>query len=79
MKPAGRPRLNDVNYLEAVKAFERLGFTVERQKGSHIVMRKPGVIRAVVIPAHRPVAEGTLKACLKAAQVTREQFQDALR
>ena len=34
------PRLPLVSSGEAVKAFQRLGFRVDRQRGSHVVMKK---------------------------------------
>ena len=37
--PLLRPR-------EAIPAFERLGWQVVRQRGSHIVMTKPGALGA---------------------------------
>lgn len=72
------PRLNSVNYDRAVKAFGRLGFVVDRQKGSHIVMVRPGHLHILVIPAHKPLAEGTLKSILKAAGITPSEFQALL-
>lgn len=76
---SGSPlKLRDVHYREAVKAFQRLGFHIARQKGSHIVMSKPGVPFNVVIPAHGVVKPGTLRQCLRAGEVTPEQFAEAL-
>lgn len=79
-KPAKRrkPSLVSVSYSEAVKAFERAGFKFSRQAGSHMILTKPGHAFNVVIPAHRPVAEGTLKQCIRAAGLTIEQFADLL-
>ena len=43
--PLLRPR-------EVVRAFERLGWQVARQRGSHIVMTKPGAIATLSVPEH---------------------------
>ena len=45
---------------EVVKIFERLGWEVARQRGSHIIMTKPGHIATLSIPDHPFVARGTL-------------------
>jgi predicted RNA binding protein YcfA (HicA-like mRNA interferase family) len=54
---------------EAVKAFKRLGFFVDRQRGSHVVLKKitPEGERGCVIPMHQEVALGTLRSALKMA------------
>lgn len=37
---------------EAVKVFQRFGWTVARQAGSHIIMTKEGEIASLSIPNH---------------------------
>jgi predicted RNA binding protein YcfA (HicA-like mRNA interferase family) len=61
-----------------VKAFEGFGWQVVRQRGSHIVMVKPGHIATLSIPEHRTVARGTLRSLIKRAGLTVEQFMAAL-
>ena len=43
----------DVNGAEAARALRRLGFTVQRQTGSHLILRREG--RAVVEPQPKPL------------------------
>ena len=62
----------------AIKAFELLGFTVKRRKGSHVSMTKPGVQRPLVIPDHGDIAIGTLKSNLRTAGITLSEFEEAL-
>ncbi|MES2885167.1 MAG: type II toxin-antitoxin system HicA family toxin [Pseudomonadota bacterium] len=78
MPSKSRPRLNSVNYRDVVKAFEKCGFKVVRQVGSHITMRKPGHVLILTVPAHKPVASGTLKALIRNAGITPEQFAEYL-
>ena len=78
MAKPGKSSLVGIPATQAVAAFERLGFSVVRQKGSHIVMSKPGHLFNVVVPAHRPVSEGTLKQCIRAAGITPAQFMAVL-
>jgi len=74
------PKLPIVSGAKAVKAFQRLGFFVDRQRGSHVVMKKITTEgeRGCVIPMHKEVASGTLRSALKLAGVTPEEFSDAL-
>jgi predicted RNA binding protein YcfA (HicA-like mRNA interferase family) len=73
-------KLPIVSGTEAVKALQRLGFFVDRQRGSHVVLKKitPQGGRGCVIPMHREVALGTLRSALKMAGVSPEEFSAAL-
>ncbi len=74
------PKLPIVSGAEAVKALRRLGFSVDRQRGSHVVMKKatPEGERGCVIPMHKEVAIGTLRSALKMAGVPPEEFVKTL-
>jgi predicted RNA binding protein YcfA (HicA-like mRNA interferase family) len=74
------PKPPIVSGTEAVKAFQRLGFFVDRQRGSHVVLKKvtPQGERRRVIPMHHEIAVGTLRSALKMAGVTPEEFAAAL-
>jgi predicted RNA binding protein YcfA (HicA-like mRNA interferase family) len=63
---------------QVVSAFERLGWTVVRQKGSHIIMTKEGQIATLSIPNHTEVARGTLRSLVSKAGITVEEFLEAL-
>jgi len=73
-------KLPIVSGQEAVRAFQRLGFAVDRQRGSHVVLKKqtPSGEVGCVIPMHREVAAGALRSALKMAGVSAEEFQAAL-
>ena len=73
-------KLPIVSGTEAVKALQRLGFLVDRQRGSHVVLKRntPQGARGCVIPMHREVALGTLRSALRMAGVSPEEFTDAL-
>jgi len=59
---------------EVVRIFESLGWEVSRQRGSHIIMTKPGEIVTLSVPNHRPVARGTLRSLIRSANLTVEEF-----
>ena len=66
----------DLSGAEVVSALQRLGFQLERQKGSHIRLSKEAL--HVTVPAHKPVKAGTLNSILKQAALDLETFLDNL-
>ena len=64
--------LPKVSGAQAIKIFERLGFRVVRQRGSHVVLRKENY--GCVVPIHKELAIGTLKSAIKQAGITAEEF-----
>lgn len=71
------PKLPIVSGAEVVRALQRLGFAVIRQRGSHIVMRRDS--SGCIVPNHRELKTGTLAGLLKQAGVSPQEFLDALR
>ena len=71
------PKLPHVSGAEIQRALERLGFTKVRQSGSHVVMKRE--VKACVIPMHSEVKIGTLAGLLRQAEVSSEEFLQALR
>lgn len=70
------PKLPVVSGSETIRALERLGFVVVRQRGSHIVLRKGAT--GCVVPNHREIKVGTLRGVLKQADVSADEFIAAL-
>jgi predicted RNA binding protein YcfA (HicA-like mRNA interferase family) len=69
------PRLPRISGEEAIKVFQELGFSIARQKGSHVVLRKGEV--GCVIPLHKELAVGTLRSAIKQAKLSVEDFLEA--
>jgi predicted RNA binding protein YcfA (HicA-like mRNA interferase family) len=61
---------------KVVKAFERAGWTVWRQKGSHVKLIKEGNPNILSIPVHKgkPIKKGLLLNQIKKASLTVEEF-----
>jgi predicted RNA binding protein YcfA (HicA-like mRNA interferase family) len=59
---------------EVVKALQKAGFYVKRQKGSHIVLRRDNPFAQVVVPDHKSVDTGTLATILDGADLSIEDF-----
>ena len=62
---------------DVIKMFQRLGWQVVSQRGSHIIMNRPGHIATLSIPNHQEVARGTLRSLIAKAGLTVEQFLEA--
>lgn len=71
-------RLANISGAEAVKAFRKAGWQLVGQVGSHAVMTRPGVRANLSIPQHRELAVGTLRALLRYAELTVEEFLELL-
>ena len=71
------PELPRLSGQEAIKVFEALGFSIVRQRGSHVVLRRGE--KGCVIPLHRELALGTLRSAIKQAGITAEIFSEAIR
>jgi predicted RNA binding protein YcfA (HicA-like mRNA interferase family) len=70
------PKLPRISGDDAVRALQRLGFQIARQRGSHIVLRRGS--SGCVVPNHRELKVGTLAGVLRQAGVSNEEFITAL-
>ena len=70
-------RLPVLSGREVVKALSRIGYYVRDQKGSHVHLRHPER-PPLTIPMHQEVARGTLRAIIRDAGLTMEDFLDLL-
>ena len=66
-----------VSGAEAIRALEKLGFVVVRQRGSHVILRRGSV--GCVVPNHRELKVGTLSGVLKQAGIPHDEFVAAAR
>ncbi len=67
--------LPHVSGRKVVQALLKIGYEKDRQKGSHIVMRQISYPhRRIVVPDHKEVAKGTLRAIIRYAGLTVEKF-----
>jgi len=63
-------------YTKIIRALQRDGWTVVRQRGSHIRLQKRAgdEVWKLTVPAHRPVKRSTLSHILKQARLDIERF-----
>jgi predicted RNA binding protein YcfA (HicA-like mRNA interferase family) len=67
-------RLGNISGKEAARAFEKAGWRAIGQVGSHLVMVKPGVRVNLSVPQHKELSVGTLRALIRHAGMTVEEF-----
>jgi len=67
-------------YTKITRALQRNGWTVVRQRGSHIRLQKRvgDEVLKLTVPAHRPVKRSTLSHILKQARLDVEDFLELL-
>ena len=71
-------KLPQVSGPDLVSALQKLGFTVRRQHGSHIIMRRDQPFAQTVVPNHRQIDRGTLRAFLRQTEITAEELTNLL-
>jgi predicted RNA binding protein YcfA (HicA-like mRNA interferase family) len=70
--------LANISGKNAVKAFQKFGWQVRGQVGSHVVMTKEGERANLSIPQHKELAQGTLRKLIKNAGISIEEFLQKL-
>ena len=64
-----------VSGSEAVRAFRKIGYEFDEQHGSHIILRHADAPhRRLSVPNHKELAKGTLRALIREAGLTVEEF-----
>ena len=73
------PKLPVVSGRDAVKALSRIGYEVDHQTGSHIILRhRDPPHRRLTVPNHKEIAKGTLRGVIRDAGLTIEEFAELL-
>jgi predicted RNA binding protein YcfA (HicA-like mRNA interferase family) len=67
-------KLSNLAGKEAAKAFQKAGWQLAGQVGSHLMLTKPGVRVNLSIPQHKELSVGTLRALIRNAGLTVDEF-----
>lgn len=68
-------KLPVVSGRDAVRAFGKLEYRVDRQTGSHVILRNENPpYRRLTIPDHKTLAKGTLRSLIREAGLTVDEF-----
>ena len=68
------PPLPVVSGRQARRAFEKAGWVFDRQRGSHMILTKPGIPTNLSVPDHRELDRGLLRGLIRDAQMTVDDF-----
>ncbi|MBF0487007.1 MAG: type II toxin-antitoxin system HicA family toxin [Nitrospirae bacterium] len=71
-------KLANISGKDTVKTFKKFGWQIVGQVGSHVVMTKEGVRVNLSIPQHKELSIGTLRALIRNAGLTIEDFLQIL-
>lgn len=71
-------KLPQISGRKCVKALENAGFYIVRQKGSHIILRRDVPFTEVIVPDHKVLDKGTLRAIIRQAGLDLREFIDLL-
>ena len=73
-------KLPSLPYIKIIRALQRDGWTVVRQRGDHIRLQKRfnDELLKLTVPAHKPVKRSTLAKILKQARIDVEYFLELL-
>ena len=68
-------KLPSIKPRKLIKIFEKQGYVIDRQKGSHVILLHPSSRRRLTIPMHtRDIPTGTLLAIIKDAGMMKDEF-----
>jgi predicted RNA binding protein YcfA (HicA-like mRNA interferase family) len=71
-------KLPVISGKEAVKAFTKAGWRLDRISGSHAVMRKDGSEVTLSVPLHPEMRKGLLHSLIKDAAIDLDEFLNYL-
>ncbi|MDP2632184.1 MAG: type II toxin-antitoxin system HicA family toxin [Candidatus Curtissbacteria bacterium] len=69
------PKLPKIRPRDLIRIFEKQGYTIDRQKGSHVILYHSSSRKRLTIPLHtKDLPDGTLLAIIKQAGLTKDEF-----
>lgn len=67
------PKITNISANDAIKATQKLGYQITRQKGSHIILKNYDG-RILIIPDHKTRKTGTALQIIKTMGISKEEF-----
>jgi len=71
---AKMPKLPIISGKDAVKAFKKDSWVINRQAGDHIIISKENSEVVLYIPQHKSLKKGTIRKLIKISGLTVEEF-----
>ena len=63
---------------ELVSVLQKVDYAIKRQTGSHIILRRDDPFSQVVVPDHKTLDRGTLRAILRQADMPKSELEKLL-
>ena len=67
-------KLPVISGKQCVSILEKMGFILKRQESSHIILRRSDPFCQLVVPDHKVLDRGTLRAIIRQAGINVEEF-----
>jgi predicted RNA binding protein YcfA (HicA-like mRNA interferase family) len=67
-------KLPIVSGKECIAALEKAEFYVKRRESSHVILRRDDPFAQVVVPDHREIDRGTLRAIIRQTCLSVDEF-----
>ena len=72
-------KLPVVSGQELCKILGKIGYSIDHQTGSHIILRNENPPhRRLTVPDHKEIAKGTLRYIIRQAGLTLEEFKELI-
>jgi len=72
-------KLPVISGAQAVRAFQRVGYAVNHQTGSHVILRRENPPhRHLSVPNHKELVRGLLRGLIRDAGLTVDEFHRLL-
>jgi predicted RNA binding protein YcfA (HicA-like mRNA interferase family) len=67
-------KLPRISGKDCIKALQKIGFYQKRRESSHVILRRDEPFAQIVVPDHQELATGTLRAIIRDAGLSIEEF-----
>ena len=69
-----------ISGLELCKILKKIGYKIDHQTGSHVILRNENApYRRLTVPDHKEITKGTLRAIIRQAGLTVEEFRKLMK
>jgi len=74
------PKLPSISGNEAIKCFEKLGYEIVRQRGSHTRLhhKSDSSKKPLTIPRHKVIGKGLLRKLIRDAEISIDKLLELL-
>jgi predicted RNA binding protein YcfA (HicA-like mRNA interferase family) len=70
-------KLPAISGRQLCKILGKIGYSIDHQTGSHIILRQRHTPhRRLTVPDHKEIAKGTLRAIIRQAGLTLDEFKE---